>query len=93
MLGLQSPRDSTVVASLRKAGVVVLGKAAMSEWASARSSRNSTSNGWSGYGRQVLGAYHENQDPLGSSSGSGVSVSVGLAMASLGTEVCIISSF
>jgi hypothetical protein len=49
--------------------------------------------GWSGYGGQVLGAYCESQDPFGSSSGSGVAVSVGLALGALGTEVFGNSAF
>ena len=42
--------------------------------------------GWSAYGGQVYGAYYPGQDPSGSSSGSGVSSSLGLALAALGTE-------
>lgn len=76
-----------MAAKLRAAGAVLIGKTAMSEWAAYRSSSNTTSMGWSGYGGQVLGAYCENQDPFGSSSGSGVAVSIGLAMGALGTEV------
>ena len=37
-------------------------------------------------GGQVLGAYYPQQDPSGSSSGSAVAVSVGLALGSLATE-------
>jgi amidase len=45
-----------------------------------------TSNGWSAIGGQTIGAYYPGQDPSGSSSGSGVSSSLGLALAALGTE-------
>ena len=45
-----------------------------------------TSNGWSAIAGQVIGAYYPGQDPSGSSSGSGVSSSLGLALAALGTE-------
>lgn len=34
-----------------------------------------------------FGAYYPKQDPSGSSSGSGVSASIGLSLACLGTEV------
>jgi len=34
----------------------------------------------------VTGAYYPDQDPSGSSSGSGVASSIGLALASIGTE-------
>lgn len=79
------PRDSTIAAKLRAAGVIILGKSNLSQWANFRSA-NST-NGWSAYGGQVFGAYYPQQDPGGSSSGSGVASSIGLALATLGTEV------
>lgn len=44
------------------------------------------SSGWSAYGGQTFGAYYPQQDPSGSSSGSGVASSIGLALASLGSE-------
>lgn len=56
----------------------------MSQWANYRS--NNSTNGWSAYGGQTQGAYFPLQDPSGSSSGSGVSSSIGLALATLGTE-------
>ena len=37
----------------------------------------------------MYGAYFPGQDPSGSSSGSGVSSSIGLALAALGTEVSL----
>lgn len=58
----------------------------MGEWAQCRSRKASSSHGWSAYGGQVLGAYYPQQDPSGSSSGSAVAVSVGLALGSLATE-------
>lgn len=84
LLGAKVPRDSTIAAKLRKAGAVLLGKTNLSQWANYRS--DNTSNGWSAYGGQTEGAYYPGQDPSGSSSGSGVSSSLGLALASLGTE-------
>ncbi|KAI9713729.1 MAG: hypothetical protein M1812_006567 [Candelaria pacifica] len=83
-LGSTVPRDATVAAKLRAAGVIILGKSNLSQWANFRS--DNTSNGWSAYGGQVFGAYYPNQDPSGSSSGSGVSSSIGLALGALGTE-------
>lgn len=76
--------DSTVAAKLRKAGAVILGKTNLSQWANFRS--NNSTNGWSAYGGQVEGAYYPDQDPSGSSSGSGVASAIGLALGSLGTE-------
>lgn len=58
----------------------------MGEWAQMRSRRSSSSAGWSAYGGQVLGAYYPQQDPGGSSSGSAVAPSVGMALGALGTE-------
>ena len=58
----------------------------MGEWAQCRSRKASSSHGWSAYGGQVYGAYYPEQDPHGSSSGSAVATSMGLALASLGTE-------
>ena len=89
LYGATVPQDSTIAARLRAAGVVILGKANLSQWANYRSF-NST-NGWSAYGGQTFGAYYPEQDPSGSSSGSAVSSSLGLAFASLGTEVCFYS--
>ncbi|KAM4061985.1 amidase [Hirsutella rhossiliensis] len=84
LLGAKVPEDSTVAAKLRKAGAIILGKANLSQWANHRSLN--TSNGWSAYGGQTVAAYYPGQDPSGSSSGSGVASSIGLAWASLGTE-------
>ncbi|OBT63765.1 hypothetical protein VE03_06929 [Pseudogymnoascus sp. 23342-1-I1] len=86
LLGATVPRDSTVAAKLKAAGVIILGKSSMSEWANFRSSAGNACNGWSAHGGQVLGAYTVNQDPSGSSSGSAVGASLGLAFAALGTE-------
>ncbi|KAH7381309.1 glutamyl-tRNA amidotransferase subunit A [Phaeosphaeria sp. MPI-PUGE-AT-0046c] len=84
LLGAKVPRDSTIANRLRKAGAIILGKTNLSQWANYRSSNSS--NGWSAYGGQTYGAYYPGQDPSGSSSGSGVASSLGLAFASLGTE-------
>ncbi|KAL8808312.1 MAG: hypothetical protein Q9182_000132 [Xanthomendoza sp. 2 TL-2023] len=84
LLGATLPRDSGIAAKLRAAGVIILGKTNLSQWANFRSF-NST-NGWSAYGGQTIGAYYPQQDPSGSSSGSGVASSIGLALATLGSE-------
>lgn len=51
LLGATLPQDSGVAAKLRAAGVVILGKTNLSQWANFRST-NST-NGWSAYGGQT----------------------------------------
>jgi amidase len=84
LLGAKVPRDSGIAAKLRAAGVIILGKTNLSQWANFRS--NNSTNGWSAYGGQCYAAYYPLQDPSGSSSGSGVASSLGLALAALGTE-------
>ncbi|KAK5016401.1 hypothetical protein LTR39_002102, partial [Cryomyces antarcticus] len=84
LVGAKVPRDSAMAAKLRKAGVVILGKTNLSQWANYRS--NNSSNGWSATTGQAYAAYYPMEDPSGSSSGSGVASSVGLALATLGTE-------
>ncbi|RLL98662.1 hypothetical protein CFD26_107789 [Aspergillus turcosus] len=84
LVGAKVAADSTVVKKLRQAGVVILGKTSLSEWANFRSLNGS--NGWNAEGGQTYAAYYPKQDPSGSSSGSGVAADLGLALAALGTE-------
>ncbi len=77
-------QDAFVVERLRKAGAVILGKTNLSEWANFRGNRSIS--GWSGRGGQTNNPYFLDQNPCGSSSGSGVSVSANLAAGALGTE-------
>ncbi|POS70179.1 amidase [Diaporthe helianthi] len=84
LLGATVPSDSTVASKLRKAGAVILGKSNLSQWSGARS--ENSSSGWSAHGGQTQGAYYPAQSPCGSSAGSGVAASLGLAWAALGTE-------
>jgi amidase len=77
-------RDAFVVARLREAGVVILGKTNLSEWANFRSERSSS--GWSGAGGQTNNPYDVTRNPCGSSSGSGAAVAASFAAAALGTE-------
>ncbi|HEY1349257.1 MAG TPA: amidase [Ktedonobacteraceae bacterium] len=84
LLGSKPPLDAIVAARLRDAGVVVLGKLNMSEWANFRST--SSSSGWSGRGGQCLNPYALDRSPCGSSSGSGAAVAANLCAAALGTE-------
>lgn len=84
LLGAKPTADSTVAAKLRKSGAIILGKANLSQWAGMRGAN--VSEGWSAYGGQTTGAYFPGHEPSGSSSGSAVASSVGLAWASLGTE-------
>ncbi|HVQ07711.1 MAG TPA: amidase [Allosphingosinicella sp.] len=77
-------RDAPLVARLRAAGAVILGKTNLSEWANIRSS--DSISGWSAVGGQVRNPYALNRNPCGSSSGSAVAVASGMVPAAIGTE-------
>ena len=77
-------RDAPLVARLRAAGAVILGKTNLSEWANFRS--NASTSGWSGVGGQVRNPHVLDRNPCGSSSGSGAAMAAGLAAATIGTE-------
>lgn len=80
----RAAKDAFIVAKLREAGAVLLGKTNLSEWANFRST-NSTS-GWSSRGGQTRNAYDITRTPCGSSSGSGVAVAANLCTVAVGTE-------
>ncbi|CAM3507993.1 amidase [Bordetella flabilis] len=76
-----APRDAAVVAALRSAGTIVLGKTNMSEFA--------CSSGWYGYsslGGLTLNPYNHARNAAGSSSGSAAAVAAGFAAFALGTD-------
>ena len=77
-------RDAPLIANLRAAGGVVLGKTNLSEWANFRS-ENSTS-GWSAVGGLTRNPHATDRNTCGSSSGSGAAVAAQLAWAAIGTE-------
>jgi amidase len=77
-------RDAPIVANLRAAGAIVLGKTNLSEWANFRSDHSLS--GWSALGGLTKNAHVLDRSPCGSSAGSAVSVAAGLAAASVGTE-------
>ncbi len=77
-------RDAPLVARLRDAGAVIVGKANLSEWANIRST-NSIS-GWSAVGGLTANPYDPARTACGSSSGSAVAVAIGLVPAAIGTE-------
>jgi amidase len=84
LVGAKPREDAFIVQRLRAAGAVILGKTNLSEWANFRSSRSSS--GWSARGGQTRNAYVAERNPCGSSSGSGVAIAAGLAVAAVGTE-------
>lgn len=76
--------DAALVAKLRQAGAIVLGKTNMTEWANFISTH--MPNGYSSKGGQVLNPYDKSFDTGGSSSGSGVAVAADLCAVAVGTE-------
>ncbi|PSN74247.1 glutamyl-tRNA amidotransferase subunit A [Corynespora cassiicola Philippines] len=84
LLGSVVPRDAFVVAKLRQAGALLMGKATLSEWADMRS--NNYSEGYSPRGGQARSPYNLTLNPGGSSSGSAAAVAANVVSFSLGTE-------
>jgi amidase len=82
--GNATGRDAPIVARVRTAGGVILGKTNLSEWANIRGSRSSS--GWSAVGGQTKNPHAIDRSPCGSSSGSGAAVAAGMAWAAIGTE-------
>ncbi|CAL5043241.1 unnamed protein product [Urochloa decumbens] len=82
LLGSVVSRDAGVVARLRRAGAVILGKANLNEWANFRG----VDAGWSARGGQTLNLYVLSATPCGSSAGSGVAAAANMAAVTLGSE-------
>ena len=78
------PDDAFVVARLRQAGAVIIGKANLSEWANFRSTHSTS--GWSTRGGQTATPTALDRNPSGSSSGSAAGVAAALAPVAVGTE-------
>jgi len=77
-------RDAFLVARLREAGAVILGKTNLSEWANFRSTHSSS--GWSGRGGQTKNPYVLDRNPCGSSAGTGTAIAANLAVVGVGSE-------
>jgi len=84
LAGSRYPHEAVAVQKLRKAGLLPLGKANMSEWGNLRASR--PTSGWSARGGQCVNPYDFNRTPSGSSSGCAAAVAAGLVPLALGTE-------
>jgi amidase len=79
------PRDDAeLVRRLRSAGMIVLGKTNLSEWANIRDP--GSTSGWSAFGGLTRNPYALNRSSGGSSSGSGAAVAARLAPFAIGTE-------
>ena len=73
------PLDATMVAKLRRAGAIILGKTNLDEYAPAGIGR-------SALGGQTCNPYDTKRIPGGSSAGSGAAVAANLAICALGTD-------
>jgi amidase len=76
--------DAPVIARLREAGAIVLGKTNLSEWANIRSS--ASISGWSAVGGLTKNPYVLDRNACGSSSGSGAAAAASFAAGAIGTE-------
>jgi len=77
-------RDAPIVARMRAAGAVIIGKTNLSEWANIRSTHSIS--GWSAVGGQTRNPWALDRNACGSSSGSGAAVAAGLVRYAIGTE-------
>ncbi len=84
LAGAPPTQDAEIVARLRRAGAILLGKTNLSEWANIRSLRSTS--GWSATGGLTRHPYALDRNPSGSSSGSAVAISANLASFAIGTE-------
>jgi amidase len=84
LMGTIVPNDAPVVALLRAAGGVLLGKANLSEWASMRASYYAEA--YSSRGGQNRSPYNLAEHPGGSSSGSASALAANMCAFSIGTE-------
>lgn len=77
-------RDAPIIARLREAGAVILGKTNLSEWANIRS--GGSTSGWSAIGGLTRNPHVLDRNSCGSSSGSGAAAAANLAPLTIGTE-------
>jgi len=77
-------RDAPLVARLRDAGAIILGKTNLSEWANIRS--NDSTSGWSAIGGLTKNPHALDRNTCGSSAGSGAAAAASLAPITVGTE-------
>jgi Asp-tRNA(Asn)/Glu-tRNA(Gln) amidotransferase A subunit family amidase len=79
LAGMQPPSDAFVVARLRKAGAIILGKTNMHEFALSGTTVSSL-------GGQTLDPYDLTRTPGGSSGGTGAAVAANFAIAGTGSD-------
>jgi amidase len=86
LLKSRVPDDAHIVARLRAAGAVILGKANLGEWANFRGFNPLGFYGWSARGDTTHNPYLLSYMSFGSSSGSAVAPAANLCAAAVGTE-------
>ncbi|MEO8751195.1 MAG: amidase family protein [Casimicrobiaceae bacterium] len=86
LLGSKVPADAVLVARLRAAGAIILGKANLGEWANFRGFNPLGFNGWSARGGATHNPYLLDYTAYGSSSGPAVAAAANLCAAAVGTE-------
>jgi len=79
MAGFRAPRDAFATRRLRRAGVVILGKTNMDEWAHGVA-------GYSSLGGQTANGRRATRGPSGSSGGSASAVASGMALVGMGSD-------
>ncbi len=84
LTGAPPSQDALLVTRLRDAGMIVIGKTNLSEWANIRDP--GSTSGWSAVGGLTRNPHALNRSAGGSSSGSGAAVAAGLAPVAIGTE-------
>jgi len=82
--GHRASKDAFIIAQLREAGAVLLGKTNLSEWANFRSTHSTS--GWSSRGGLTKNPCVLDRNPCGSSSGSAAAVAANLCAVAIGTE-------
>ena len=82
------PGDAPLIARLRAAGAIILGKSNLGEWANFRGNITvyPLAVGWSARGGDTKNAYDLSYTSWGSSSGSGAGAAASLCAAAVGTE-------
>lgn len=86
LIGSRVPEDAPILARLRAAGAVILGKSNLGEWANFRGFNPLGFYGWSARGNPTHNPYVLSYSSLGSSSGSGVGPAANMCAAAIGTE-------
>jgi amidase len=86
LVGARNPGDARLIARVREAGAVILGKANLGEWANFRGFSPFGEYGWTARGGETQNPYVLDYSPFGSSSGSGAAVAANLCAVAIGTE-------